>query len=264
MVDIRDFTLAQFASTAFQDAPAGLPGGFTPLSAAALGVVVDAPGESYANGLYRQDNAAALVGAGILGGQDTLVLAFRGADDRADSNTVLRDPATDYGKFAELVAAVDRLAASGSYEQVAITGHSLGGSLTQIFMASHPAGTTPVRYFADTFGSPGALVPDADDARITNFVIVDDPAVFLGENRAGVGSAVSGNAVLERGAAAVASQAFPGLTEDDARSAIPGFTSNYENAGATVNLPGKTGGTGPISSVTGLLQADPGQHAVSL
>lgn len=264
MVNIRDYTLAQVASTAFQDTPAALPGGFTPLTPASLGVVVDAPGESFANGLYRQDNAAALVGTGILGGQATIVLAFRGADDRADSNNVLRDPATDYAKFAELIAAVDRLAASGNYQQVAVTGHSLGGSLAQVFMANHPDGSTPIHYFADTFGSPGALVPDAADPRITNFVVVDDPAVFLGENRAGVGDAIEGNALLERGAAEAAGRVFPGLTVDDALAAIPSFTANYENAGTDVNLPGKAGGTGPISSVTGLLQADPAQHEISL
>jgi pimeloyl-ACP methyl ester carboxylesterase len=264
MATIRDYTLAQFADTAFQDTPAALPGGFSPLTAGALGVVVDAPGESFTNGVYRQDNAAALVGTGILGGQATIVLAFRGADDRVDSNNVLRDPATDYGKFAELIAAVDKLAASGAYQQVAIAGHSLGGSLAQVFMANHPDGTTPVHYVADTFGSPGALVPDANDARITNFVVVDDPAVFLGENREAVGNTIEGNIVLERGAAELAGTVFPGLTVDDALAAIPSFTANYENAGATVNLPGKAGGTGPVSSVTGLLQADPAQHAITL
>ncbi|SDB68892.1 alpha/beta hydrolase family protein [Belnapia rosea] len=263
MPTVRDYTLAQFASTAFENTPSALPGGFTPLTPAALGVVVDAPGESFANGVYRQDNAAALVGTGVLGGLNTIVLAFRGADDRTDSNNVLRDPATDYPKFAELVAAVDRLAASGAYQQVAVTGHSLGGSLAQIFMANHPAGATTVHYVSDTFGSPGALVPDANDARITNYVVVDDPAVFLGENREAVGNTIDGNLLLERPAAELAARVFPGLTVDDALDAIPTFSTNYENAGGTVNLPGKAGGTGPISSVTGLLQADPGQHAIS-
>jgi hypothetical protein len=264
MATIRDYTLAQIASTAFLDNPTGLPGGLAPVTASDLGVVIDNPAESFANGIYRFGNAAALVGTGILGGQDTLVLAFRGADDRQDSINVLNNPATDYAKFAELIAAVDKLAASGAYQQVAITGHSLGGSLTQIFMAEHPGGSTPVRYFADTFGSPGALVADSADARITNFVVVDDPAVFLGENREGVGNALDGNVVLERAAAELAARVFPGLTTNDALDAIPNFTTNYENAGNTVNLPGKAGGTGPFTSVTGLLQADPAEHEISL
>ena len=264
MATIRDYTLAQIASTAFLDNPTGLPGGLAPVTASDLGVVIDNPAESFANGIYRFGNAAALVGTGILGGQDTLVLAFRGADDRQDSINVLNNPATDYPKFAELIAAVDQLAASGAYQQVAITGHSLGGSLTQIFMAEHPDGSTPVRYFADTFGSPGALVADSADARITNYVVVDDPAVFLGETREGVGNALDGNVVLERATAELTTRVFPGLTTNDALDAIPNLTTNYENAGSTVNLPGKAGGTGPITSVTGLLQADPAEHEISL
>ncbi len=264
MATIRDYTLSQLAGIAFENAPASLPGGFTPLTAASLGVVIDALGESFSNGIYQQDNAAALVATGVLGGLSTLVLAFRGADDRTDSVNVLRDPATDYPKFAELIAAVDRLGASGSYEQVAITGHSLGGSLTQLFMASHPAGGSSVHYIADTFGSPGALVADAADARITNFVVVDDPAVFLGENREAVGNTLNGNPLLAQPVAEKASGVFPGLTTQDALDAIPTLTRNYENAGATVDLPGKVGGTGPISSVAGLLLADPAQHEISL
>lgn len=264
MTDIRDLVRAQFAAAAFEDAPGPLPGGFTPLTAAAMGVVIDQPGESFANGVYRFDNAAALVGSGVLGGQTTLVLAFRGADDRQDSINVLRDPGVDYAKLAELVTAVDRLAASGNYQQVVIEGHSLGGSLTQIFMANHPAEATPIRYVGTTFGSPGALVPDTSDPRITNYAVVDDPAIFLGENREAVGNTLNSSPLLARPVADLASKIFPGLTADDALQAIPSLTTNYENAGSTVNLPGKAGGTGPISSVAGLLQADPAQHDISL
>ena len=95
-------------------------------------------------------------------------------------------------------------------------------------------------------------------------MVVDDPAVFLGENREGVGNALNGSSVLARSTADLAGKVFPGLTADDALNAIPTFTVNYENAGTTVNLPGKAGGTGPITSVTGLVQADAGQHAISL
>ncbi|MBK1660506.1 alpha/beta hydrolase family protein [Paracraurococcus ruber] len=264
MTSIRDYVLAQFSEAAFLDAPGTLPAGFTPLTAQQLGVVIDAPGESFQNGVYRFDNAAALVGVGTLGGLQTLVVAFRGADDRVDSNAVLRDPATEYAKFAELVAAVDSFAAGGQVQQLAITGHSLGGSLTQLYMAAHPAGTLPVPLFADTFGSPGALVTDTPDARITNYVVVDDPAVWLGENRQAVGNVLGSSDLVARGVADQAANVFPGLTSDDARAAVPLLTTNYENAGTDVNLPGKAGGTGPISSVAGLVTADPDQHEISL
>ena len=264
MTNVVDHTLARLSEAAFLDAPGPLAGGFVPLTAGALGIAIDAPGEGFANGIYRQDNAAALVASGVLGGLDTLVLSFRGADDRQDSVSVLRDPAAEYARLADLVAAVDRAAASGAYDQVLVTGHSLGGSLTQIFMANHPEGSTPIRYAANTHGSPGALVPDAADPRIVNYVVVDDPAVFLGENRAGVGDALEANALLARAVADVAAGVLPGLTANDLLAVIPNLDANYENAGTNVDLPGKAGGTGRITSVAGLLQADPDQHDISL
>ena len=263
MANIRDVTLAQIANSAFQDAPGALPGGLSPVSAGALGVVIDTPGESYVNGVYHLDNVAALVASGTLGGLDTLVVSFRGDDDRTDSINTLRNPAVDFAKFGELIAAVDKLAASGAFQQVAITGHSGGGSLTQLFMSAHPDGTTPVRYVATTTGSPGALIPDSADGRIQNFVIVDDPAVFLGENREDVGNALD-NPLIGRAVAEVAARILPGLTVNDALDSIPTLTTDFENAGVTVLLPGKAGGTGQFTTVTGLLQADPGQHNISL
>lgn len=259
-----DVTLARFAEAAFSDAPA-LPAGFAPVRVEDLGLAID-PGESFAGGLYKKGTGAAIVATGPLDGLPTLVLAFRGADDRQDSINVLTNPNAAYPDFAELVAAVDAYAARGEFGQVALTGHSLGGSLVQVFMAEHPPAPDGggVRYVADTFGSPGALVPDGPDARISNYVVADDPAVFLGENRAGVGDALEGNPLLASPAAALAADVFPGLTEQDALAAIPSFTVNYENRGETVLLPGKTGGTDPISSVVGLVQADPGQHRIAL
>jgi len=130
-------------------------------------------------------------------------------------------------------------------------------------MSAHPDGTTPVRYVATTTGSPGALIPDSADGRIQNFVIVDDPAVFLGENREAVGNALD-NPLIGRAVAEVAARILPGLTVNDALDSIPTLTTDFENAGVTVLLPGKAGGTGQFTTVTGLLQADPGQHNISL
>ncbi len=56
---------------------------------------------------------------------------------------------------------------------VVVTGHSLGAGLAQVFMSEHPE-NGPVSYQAVTFGSPGALIAAASDARITNFEIADD------------------------------------------------------------------------------------------
>jgi hypothetical protein len=266
MTDIRHYQLAQFSDLAFLDAPGPLPGGFAPLTAAELGIAIDEPGEGFDNGIYRNANAQALVASGTLGGQETIVIAFRGADERTDSITSLQNPNAAYPGFEELVAAVDALAAQpGGVTQVAVTGHSLGGSLTQLFMVNHPAvAGGEVHYFASTTGSPGALIPDGPDARLTNHVVADDPAVLLGENRAAVGDALSGNSLLAEQAADVAAGLFPGLTRQDALDSIPAFTENYENRGETVFLPGKTGGTGQADAVVGVATGDPGQHDISL
>ena len=103
----RDVALAQFAETAYLDAPPALPAGFAAVPNESLGVVIDAPGESYAGGVYHNGAGEALVASGLLDGQQTLVLAFRGSDERADSINSLRDPNAAYPDFAELVAAVD-------------------------------------------------------------------------------------------------------------------------------------------------------------
>ena len=79
---------------------------------------------------------------------------------------------------------MDAAAASGRYDQVVVTGHSLGGAMAQLYTAGHADQVGGVTYGATTFGSPGAILPAGEDARVTNFVIADDPAVALGAHAA--------------------------------------------------------------------------------
>jgi len=264
MASVSDVVLAQFAVAAYRDLPSGLPPGFSPVSNQDLGIVVDAPAESFVGGVYRNQNAAALVASGSLGGQSTLVLAFRGSDDREDSINSLRDINADYADFSKLIAAADAYAARAGFSQIAVTGHSLGGAITQLYMTEHSADGGTTHYVADTFGSPGALIIDGPDARITNFVIADDPAVFLGENRAAVGSELRGDPLLAGAAIFAASDVFPGLTPQDALASLPSLTVDYENRGDTVLLVGKSGSTTPISSLAQASEADPAEHQVEL
>jgi hypothetical protein len=264
MASVSDVILARFAATAYLDTPSGLPPGFAPVPNTDLGITIDTPGESFANGVYRNQNAAALVGSGQINGQPTLVLAFRGSDDRQDSINSLRNINADFADFTELVAALDAYASRAGVGQVAVTGHSLGGAMTQLFMEGHPATGAATRYTAATFGSPGALINDGPDARISNFVIADDPAVFLGENRAAVGSELRGHPLLAGAAIFTASDVFPGLTPQDALESLSSLTVDYENRGETVLLPGKSGSTTPISSLAQASQADPAEHQVEL
>jgi pimeloyl-ACP methyl ester carboxylesterase len=263
MATASDVILAQFAASAYADAPSLLPTGFAPVAGDALGVAIDSPGESFANGVYRNQNAAALVASGTLEGQRTLVLAFRGSDDREDSINTLRGSNADYLDLVELITAVDALAVQGGYAQIAVTGHSLGGSLTQLYMTNHPQGGA-VPILATTFGSPGAQITEGPDPRIVNFVIADDPAPFLGENRAAVGEQLRGNPALAAASIFTAADLLPGLTPGDALASLPTLTTDYENRGEAVLLPGRDGGTTPISSLEQALAADPAQHRVAL
>ncbi len=260
MTTATDAALAQLSLNAYSNTPVTLPAGFT--SAADLPVTLGA-GESFSGGLYQSDNSAALLTEGVVNGQGSLVIAFRGSDDQQDSLNDLQNINADYADFTSLFQAVDQAAASGRYDQIVVTGHSLGGSLAQQFMATHPdqAGVT---YDAVTFGSPGAILPAGEDARITNFVIADDPAVALGAHRAEIGAVLRSDPTLANLAADEAAQAFPGLTQDQALSALGSLTVNYENRGDIVLLPGKSADLSPEAGIAGLARLDTAQHAPEL
>jgi len=257
-VTARDLALARLSAAAYSDTASGLPAGFTPVGTAELGFSPTA-GESFENGVYHNGNAAALVAAGPLAGSSTLVLAFRGSDDREDSINSLRDINADYPDFAHLIAAVNTYAETGGFEQLVVTGHSLGGAMTQLYMADNPAAAA-----ASTFGSPGALITEGEDPRIRNVAILDDPAVYLGENRAAVGEELRDDPFLAGAAIFAASDVFPGLTPVDAAESLDSLTVDYENRGETVPLPGAGGRSEPIAGVDEVFTASPEQHDVEL
>jgi pimeloyl-ACP methyl ester carboxylesterase len=250
-----DATLAQFSLDAYSDAPA-LPAGFT----AAPLTLSPTPGASYANGVYHSGSGAALADVGTLNGVPTLVVSFRGSDDRVDSLHDLQGINAAYSDFAALVSAVDAYAASGAVQQVVVTGHSLGGAMAQLYMASHPDQPGGVTHEAVTFGSPGAELPSGLDSRIDNIVIADDPAVLLGAHRAEVGAALRADPHLAQAAAQEAATDFPGLTAQDALASLPTLTADYLNRGDITLLPGSSGKLDPSA----LLQPLPQEHSMSL
>lgn len=259
MTTATDAVLAQLSLDAYADTPV-LPTGFV---AASLPVTLGA-GETYAGGVFHSANAAALATEATLDGKDSLVVAFRGSDDATDSLHDLQNINADYPLFASLIQAVDAAAASGRYDQVVVTGHSLGGAMAQLYMAEHPDQPGGLAHDATTFGSPGALMPAGDDARVTNFVIADDPAVALGAHRAEVGGILRADPALAQLAAREAAAAFPGLTADQALASLGSLTVNYQNRGELVVLPGHDGAVSPAAAVAGLAQLDVGQHAPEL
>ena len=263
MTTTTDAALAQLSLDAYSNVPVTLPTGFTPLDATSLPITLGA-GESFSGGIYRNANAAALTTEATLDGKDSLVVAFRGSDDTTDSQHDLQNINADYPLFDSLIKAVDTAAASGAYQQVVVTGHSLGGSFAQLYMQAHPDQPGGLTYHADTFGSAGAVLPPGGDARLTNFVIADDPAVFLGAHRAEIGEVLRADDTLADLAAQRAAEEFPGLTKQQALDSLSSLTVNYENRGDQIILPGHNPDLSPAADVASLSKLDPGQHAPEL
>ena len=190
MTPTTDALLAQFSAAAYSDTPVALPAGFTALDPSNFGMALQ-PGETFSDGIFRSGNGVAQLSIGDVEGLPTLVIAFRGSDDAVDSQQDLNNVNAAYASFGSLVAAVDAASAAWGIPVVA-TGHSLGGSLAQLYMANHPDQPGMPGHAAVTFGSGGAILPAGTDERITNYVIADDPAVALAAHRAEIGEVPAG------------------------------------------------------------------------
>lgn len=261
MIDASDAALAQLSLAAYTPG-SPLPAGFTPVPDAAVAGSID-PTARYVGGSFTDGNSAALVSTGPVDGVNSLVIAFRGSDDREDSLNSLSGINADYADFADLIAWADAYAASGAVSRVVVTGHSLGGSLAQQYMATHADGVTGITYASTTFGSPGAQLAAVADARIDNVVVADDPAVVLGTHRGEIGSLLAADPSLADAAAQRVAEEFPGITRAEALATLPTLTANYVNRGDIVLLPGDDGSFNP-GSFTGLLEANADRHDPAL
>ena len=260
MLNGSDVALSRISEIAYLNVPSGLPAGFTPVTQATLGLGLSDK-ESFSDGVYLNRNGAALVLVGTLNGQTTAVLAFRGSDDREDSINDLQNINREYQLFPTLIASFDAFVARQNIGQVVVTGHSLGGAMAQLYLASHPDNAT-ASYRADTFGSPGALISNATDTRITNVQISDDPAVYLGEHRASVGNQLQTNPALATAAVFAGPEVFPGLTPADVVASIGDLNVNYVNRGASALLMDASGGYKMINSLTDAVNAGKSEHLV--
>lgn len=239
--------LARISAGAYDDAPMAVEG-FTPLALAGT-----------SNGVFRSDNAAAEVGTGIVGGERVIVLAFRGSDDRIDWINDLRNINTDYAKFTPLFSAIESYAAA-HFQTVVVTGHSLGGALTQLFMSAHAAGG-PVTYEAVAFASPGALIAPEADTRVATYNVIDDPIVFLGANRQDIGNLAKNSPIVANAFAEKLSASTP-LTKGDVLDSVPFLAANYVNRGEIALL--NPGGREPLTLETLITKGDDSEHAVGL
>lgn len=204
------------------------------------------------NGVFRNSNAEAIVAAATLNGHRTLAIGFRGTNDNDDWKHDFQNINAHFDLFDPLVAALNAVIARGEFDLVLVTGHSLGGAMTQMFMAEYK-GITPA--YAMTTGSPGYLQPQAvADARIINYQVTDDAIIFLGSQRAAVGQALSSfpGSLMVGQLGSVLNSSF-GIPTSLVSESIPFFTQNYYQRGTVeiLRVPGHP--DAPLTSVTSLI-----------
>ena len=187
---------------------AGLVSGLEAAGLTQLDLTGDGDGTSVAG------NAAFDAWTTVANGAPAAIIAFRGTDDVAYSQTGLSavqssrdaaywlDTTGYYDLLADGVTAFDAAVETLGIRQVYVTGHSLGGAAAQAYMASHPD-TAETGYTAVVFGSLGLSGDGGSwgtDARITAFTDASDFSTLLGVQTAGLTiSATTGETGLDAG-----------------------------------------------------------------
>ena len=172
--------------------------GWRPLSAMELGIGAADFGQisnsdgilrySFVSGHYQAKNeradssseANALVLAGVVNGERTLAIAFRG-DDEASDTADFGNAADHYEKFEPLVSAIQRYLANddNGIRQVLVSGNGIGGSAAQYFAQETPDSGS-YRVLTYSSGSPGAEVL-SNATSIEHFIHTHDPIAYLSE-----------------------------------------------------------------------------------
>ena len=137
---------------------------------------------TFSNGVYSvpiaNGNAEALVLEGNVNGVKTLTIAFRGTDDWGTVEN-WPTPGFYFSQFLPLISTLGDYVVANGIKQVLATGHSLGGSMVQDFLATPIAGIRANIESGYTWASPGADLQPVN-ARLINFEHTNDPVVGLG------------------------------------------------------------------------------------
>lgn len=214
---------------------AGALAGWQMLDGPTLGVA------GLSNGIYVNQNASALVAAAEFNGRRTLLLSFQQSNDAKDFETDFRNINAHYTLYSPLLQKVRLAISSGLYDQVLVTGWSLGGAMTQLFIDEYN-GIAPV--FGLTVGSPGYLQAAAQtDSRIINYLDGQDLFVVTAAQRAQTKflPTVQINALSQGLGLAL------GIPADLFSSSVPFMTANYYQTGTSIIL------NGPLASPLTLL-----------
>lgn len=162
--------LAHMCLQVYQQNPVA-PEGWRIISSAELGLP-----DSFTDGMrFVNRNAAAFVKEAEIGGKKVISIVFRGTQrtSLSDWRSSVVDMHRHYRLMRPLCEALDHYIKENGIERVLVTGHSLGGSIAQMFL--HERTGSPPEYVGVTFGSPPAPIPAKwFDRRITEFRHVED------------------------------------------------------------------------------------------
>ena len=142
---------------------------------------------------FDNEHASVSLGLTMLDGKRTLGVAFEGTNfplmdvDPQQRHDLLDDAVNvdrHYDLLEGFLSHVHDFAEdpNNNIEQILVTGHSLGGSMAQMFMSQY--GVTDNEYIGFTFGQPGTLSkPEEGNLpadRFINFLHSEDAVPFLG------------------------------------------------------------------------------------
>lgn len=140
------------------------------------------------DGHYKYLNGDAMVLSAKFNGSDVLVMSFRGSEDNADWVTNITDIDEHFELFGALTSAAQAQLASGAIDAILVTGHSLGGAMTEVYLHTY----ADPNVYGISWGSPGIHMDQpVADSRLINYVFTDDGVAWLGTQRDEVGDEVS-------------------------------------------------------------------------
>lgn len=236
-------TLAWFAEMAYEDAwTAEEALGWHLVSGSELGI----SDSLLSSGHYANANGSALVASANFNGSDVLVIAFRGSDDNADWVTNLTDIDEHFELFSSLTTAAQAALDAGTYDAILVTGHSLGGAMTEVYLHTY----SDPNVYGISWGSPGIHMDDpVSDSRLINYVFTDDGVAWLGSQRTEIADEIG---LFSLGDVAEVIDSLGITASLSLVAALTDLSGDYEHQGTTTIISADGGYVGYYDSGIGL------------